>query len=81
MYKHLQKNKFKQLSFQKARRLQEDLDFTVIKMKEVEEKNVFLVKEMENVRSLLSKSTRDKDCNTTQHVKYEDNFILQMILT
>jgi len=27
----------------------------------VEEKNVFLVKEMENVRSLLSKSTRDKD--------------------
>merc|ERR1711915_243705 len=34
----------------KARRLQEDLDFTVIKMKE-----------MKNVRSLLSKSTRDKD--------------------
>ena len=49
------------MSFQRARRLQEDLDSTTIRMKEMEEKNVFLVKEMENVRSLLYKSTADRD--------------------
>jgi len=44
----------------KARRLQDDLDSTIIRIREVEEKNAFLIKEMENVRSLLYKSTADE---------------------